>query len=53
MIFMSSYCKLFDGLHTVNKLIEEVNQTDDTVVYLKLRVLLYADDTIIMAESSQ
>ena len=34
-------------------MIEEVNQTDDTVVYLKLLVLLYADDTIIMAESSQ
>ena len=30
-----------------------MNQTDDNVVYLKLLVLLYADDTITMAESSQ
>ena len=34
------------------KLIEEFVQDDDTVVYLKLFALLYADDTIILAESA-
>ena len=45
--------KAFDGLHTISKYIEEFNDTDDTVLYLKLLILLYADDTIILAESSQ
>ena len=45
--------KAFDGLHTISNYIEEFNDTDDTVLYLKLLVLLYADDTIVLAESSQ
>ena len=28
--------KAFDGLHTVNKWIEEVNRTDDTVIYFEI-----------------
>ena len=37
--------KSFNGLHTISKYIEEFNDTDDTVLYLKLLILLYADDT--------
>ena len=39
-------------MNVASELIERFNQTDDTVLYLKLFALLYADDTIIMAESS-
>ena len=44
--------KAYEGLNVASELIERFNQTDDTVLYLKLFALLYADDTIIMAESS-
>ena len=44
--------KAFSGLDSVNKMIEHFNENNDTVMYLKLLILLYADDTIIMAESS-
>ncbi len=44
--------RAFDGLTRASKYIETYNETNDTVLYLKLLVLLYADDTIIMAESS-
>ena len=43
--------KAYNGSDTVCKLTQEYVQDDDTVVYIKLFVLLYADDTIIMAES--
>ncbi len=43
--------KAYDGLQTTSKLIENYNETDDTVLYIKLFALLYADDTIIMAET--
>ena len=43
--------KAYNGLDTVCKLTREYVQDDDTLVYLKLFVLLYAAATIIMAES--
>ena len=42
----------YHGLCMSCKLTEEFVQDDDTVVYLKLFALLYADDTIILAESA-
>ena len=44
--------RAYYGLSMSCKLIEEFVQDDDTVVYLKLFALLYADDTIILAESA-
>ena len=38
-------------LTLASKLVENFVQDEDTVTYLKLFVLLYADDTIIMAEN--
>ena len=43
--------KAYDGLKVVSKMIEVNNQTEDTVLYIKLFAILYADDTIILAES--
>ena len=39
-------CKL-----TVSDLVKEQTETADTITYLKLFVILYADDTVILAES--
>ena len=44
-------CKKYKGLNTISDLIEKVIDLDDIVIYLKLTSLLYADDTIILAES--
>jgi hypothetical protein len=44
--------KAYNGLDRFNALIQEYNQTEDIMVYLKLFTILYADDTIILAESS-
>jgi hypothetical protein len=43
--------KAYNGLTIAENLMEEYNETYDTVTYLKLFVILYADDTIILAES--
>ena len=43
--------KAYNGLTLSSQLIQNYVQDDDTVVYLKLFSLLYADDTIILAES--
>ena len=44
-------CRKYKGLSNLSDLIENKIVFDDIVVYLKLNSLLYADDTIIMAES--
>lgn len=41
----------YNGLGYVNRLTLEHLETEDIVVYLKLYVLLYADDTVVLAES--
>ena len=45
------FTKSFNGLTMVFDFINEKLQTYDVCVFLKLYLLLYADDTIIMAES--
>ena len=47
----SELCRKYKGLSILSDLIENKIVFDDIVVYLKLNSLLYADDTIIMAES--
>ena len=44
-------CRKYNGLSNLSDLIENKIVFDDIVVYMKLNSLLYADDTIIMAES--
>ena len=43
--------KAYNGLWSSFKLVENFVQNEDTVVYLKLFTILYADDTVISAES--
>ena len=43
--------KKYNGLSTLAKSIENDIDLDDIVIYLKIYTLLYADDTIILAES--
>ena len=45
--------KAYNGLQLTCDLIQEFNQTDDLVTYLKLFVILYADDTVVLAEDAQ
>ena len=46
---ISRNCK---GLSSISKLLEQNLPDEDTEVYLKLHLLLYADDTVLMAESA-
>ena len=41
----------YNGLRTLNNIYRNVSTNDEILTYLRLYVLLYADDTIIMAES--
>ena len=41
----------YNGLSSSSRLIQDTVQDEDTVVYLKLFTILYADDTVIFAES--
>ena len=41
----------YNGLQTVGDSVKEQTETADTITYLKLFVILYADDTVILAES--
>ena len=43
--------KAYNGLQNSCKLIQDWVQDEDTIVYLKLFTILYADDTVIFAES--
>ena len=43
--------KAYDGFKVVSEIIEVYNQTEDTVLYIKLFATLYAIDTIILDES--
>ncbi len=43
--------KAYEGLQSISKMIENFNETRDTVMYVKLFAMMYADDTIVMAES--
>ena len=43
--------KAYNGLSMACNLVQDFVQDEDTIVYLKLFALLYADDTIILAES--
>lgn len=44
-------CNKYKGLTTISNLIENHIELDDIVIYLKLTTILYADDTIILAEN--
>ena len=43
--------KKYMGLSTLSDLVEKEIDFDDIVIYLRLNTLLYADDTIVLAES--
>ena len=43
--------KKYDGLPELRESVYKLLESDDTVMYLNIFVLLYADDTIILAES--
>ena len=43
----------YDGLTNVNDMAKNLLSDDDIEVYLRLYILLYADDTVIFAESDQ
>ena len=43
----------YDGLTNVNDMAKNILSDDDIEVYLRLYILLYADDTVIFAESDQ
>ena len=43
--------KGYNGLTSFSKSVEELLQDNDIVIYIKLYAMLYADDTIIFAES--
>ncbi len=45
--YLSEQCK---GLTTISSMVENID-FDDVVIYLRMHCLLYADDTIILAES--
>lgn len=47
----SFLARRYEGLTDINQLTLQFLQTDDLILYLKLYVLLYADDTVILAES--
>jgi hypothetical protein len=47
----SFLAKAYNGLEQFNVLLQENTQTEDIMVYLKLFSILYADDTILLAES--
>ena len=52
LIFALYLSEAYTGLWSLfNKLVENFVQNEDTVVYLKLFAILYADDTVIFAES--
>ena len=54
-IFLNDMCEYvshsFNGLNYIHDLVLENLETEDTVLYFKLYLLLYADDTIILAET--
>ena len=41
----------YNGLNSLNNLFSDATLDDDLEIFLKLYILLYADDTIVMAES--
>ena len=43
----------YDGLHDITGAIHLLCDNDDIEVYFKLYLLLYADDTVILAESKE
>ena len=49
--FEQSISEKYNGLDTLNDLFQNVSTNDEILTLLKLYVLLYADDTIIMAEN--
>ena len=56
-IFLNDLTKFishaYDGLTNVNDMAKNLLSDDDIEVYLRLYILLYADDTVIFAESDQ
>ena len=55
-IFLNDMCEYmshsFNGLNYIHDLVLENLETEDTVLYFTLYLLLYSDDTIILAETS-
>ena len=43
----------YDGLHDITDAIHLLCDSDDTEVYFKLYLLLYGDDTVILAETQE
>ena len=51
MILKKFLSEKYSGLGTLNNVFRNVSTNDEMLTFLKLYVLLYADDTIIMAEN--
>ena len=49
--FISRSCKGLEKIQEMDQLVQD--PTEDLVSYLKLYILMYADDTVILAESSE
>ena len=50
MIFKKYLSEKFNGLNSLNNIYTNIAGNEEILTLLKLYVLLYADDTIIMAE---
>ena len=46
-------CDKYNGLSSLNNLFTNVTLMDEFETFLKLYILLYADDTIVMTENSR
>ena len=51
--FLSDFSEDYNGLKTLNNLFTNATQNAEFEAMLKLYILLYADDTIIMAETKE
>ena len=49
--FISRSCKGLEKIQEMDQLVHD--QTEDLVSYLKLYILMYADDTVLLAESPE
>ena len=49
--FISRSCKGLEKIQEMDQLVHD--PTEDLVSYLKLYILMYADDTVLLAESSE
>ena len=43
--------RAYNGMKQISDLSQQTFQNDDLIIYFKIYVLLYADDTVVFAES--